>query len=408
MIHFVEIYRRLSYEAFRQYFRLVLPFFYDLEGLKQNKIFKENMPTIVVSNHPNTLIDPTVSGVYYPEDFRFLANTGLFQHKISRWFFLIHYCIPIKRSQDPSLPGFSLDTSFELSTAALKSNSCLYIAAEGTSYQGYQIRKIKYGIEKIVKDFFDHDGSKIRIVINTINYEAPSQFRSKLFMAPPVSKILSINPREGALREWIKSELKRASIHLHWLTMKDAQLLYQILYPIRDPSARQWYENFKTWGDQFDKKKFDTRDGKKLLDIAKEYRLNSSSFKEQPWTLSRKLRLVLHIILIFLIDVITMFPRSICRFIHYKIDTDIEYSATIWVSVAPLIYLIYSILLLYIFQISILFAPILTWILGLMEVQRYRLSILWKDWKGMQRMQALPMELQHRLHVIREQLIQEN
>ena len=145
---------------------------------------KHKRPSILVSNHPNTLIDPVITACEIPMMVHFLAFAGLFRTPFLNWLFSFLYCIPIQRYEDTNGEPLNNKSSFDRCDDFLGDGGCLYIAPEGVSFVERKLRRIKTGTARIAlsaaaKKNFDLD---LYIYPVGINYEALNYFRTKIFI----------------------------------------------------------------------------------------------------------------------------------------------------------------------------------------------------------------------------------
>jgi len=106
-------------------------------------------PLIIVSNHPNTLIDPVMIACHTPRILNFLANAGLYKNLIVGTILKVLYTIPVERPQDTGGKPIDNKRAFQHCDELLERGGCLYIAAEGTSYLEKRIRPLKTGTFRI-------------------------------------------------------------------------------------------------------------------------------------------------------------------------------------------------------------------------------------------------------------------
>ena len=92
----------LLYDFFKVLILIVLRVFYPFTTVINKKGFKFDNPTIVVSNHPNTLLDAIGVAARVRKRVFFLANASLFSNPIANWLLNRLYCIPIMRKKDAS------------------------------------------------------------------------------------------------------------------------------------------------------------------------------------------------------------------------------------------------------------------------------------------------------------------
>ncbi len=141
-------------------------------------------PAIVVSNHPNTLMDVLNVAARAREQFHFLANAGLFKSKFGNWFFNTFYCIPIERVLDANGKPINNAANFARANQHLAQGGTLYIAPEGTSWMKRHLHPLKTGTARIAFSAESaHDYQlDLKIIPVGLNYSDPTAFRSQLFI----------------------------------------------------------------------------------------------------------------------------------------------------------------------------------------------------------------------------------
>ncbi len=125
------------------------PFTYVLG--RQN--LRQKGPLIVISNHPNTLLDPLHVAIRLPRYVYFLANASLFKNPIIGWILNQLYCIPVQRTQDTNGKPLDNKDAFNRSNDFLSRGGCLYVAPEGTSWMEKRLRPLKTGTARIALSF---------------------------------------------------------------------------------------------------------------------------------------------------------------------------------------------------------------------------------------------------------------
>lgn len=361
-----RIYQKIVYEIFRLYFAIVCPLFYQIDWKKDLKGYVKGRPTIVAGNHPNTLLDPIFAGLGSPAQLNFLANTGLFQHWFSRFFFQLHFCIPVKRHNDPSLNGYSLNRSFELTSIALSKKKSIYVAVEGTSWRGYVLRPVRYGAEKIINDFTRHYNIPIQLLNVAINYSAPGKFRSVCKVRRmPVRSFKEPTP-EGYISSLIDQDLRPQVCHWPEISMTEVRTIYDHLYPGKQHKLH-WYKHFKKLCDH----RLEDEDLKTWLNQLAEFIRKEGLTPPAHENEGQKMQLWLFP-LHFIGQSICFIPRQLLYWIIKKINTYIEYEATIKVCVAPLLYFVFAMLYTWIVGLSFLF--VIPWLFILYFFERVRVE----------------------------------
>ncbi len=138
--------------------------------------------SILVSNHPNTLLDPLNAACRVPKVVHFLANASLFQTPFGNWFFNTFFCIPVERPQDTKGKPINNRAAFAKSHNFLAGGGCLYIAPEGGSDMERRVRPFKTGVARIA---LGAEAAKdwqigLRILPVGLTYDHAPRFRSRM------------------------------------------------------------------------------------------------------------------------------------------------------------------------------------------------------------------------------------
>lgn len=138
------------YQFLKLIVRLALRIFYPYKIYIHPERLQFDYPAILVSNHPNTLVDPLTVAAKAQKLVFFLANAGLFKSGFGHWFFNTFYCIPVQRPQDKGgKKNISNEDSFSRANEHLAGGGVLYIAPEGTSEMERRLRPLKTGTARI-------------------------------------------------------------------------------------------------------------------------------------------------------------------------------------------------------------------------------------------------------------------
>ncbi len=175
--------------------RLILAIFYpDTTIINGERLVFRN-PAIVVSNHPNTLIDAVRTASLVKRQVFFLANWGLFKTPFQNWFFNTFYCIPIKRPQDVS-SGVVLknDDAFDRCDEHLGNGGVLYIAPEGTSFIERRLRPIKTGTARIALSAEDKKDFNLDLSILPVGLTYSDSHLSGTRLVVNVGEPISLKP----------------------------------------------------------------------------------------------------------------------------------------------------------------------------------------------------------------------
>lgn len=217
----------------RTSFRIFYPYS-DSEG-GQHLRFRG--PGIVVSNHPNTLLDVLNTAMRTRRLVFFLANAGLFQHPVANWLLNRLYCIPIKRAKDADNRRVNNAESFSRSYDHLAGGGVMYIAPEGGSEMERRLRPLKTGTARIALGAEAKRGFGLDLHIYPVglNYEQPRYCGSRQYVR--VGEPLRVADWRGAYeRDQIRAvkeltrelESRMRSLVLHTTDARQDQLLYRL------------------------------------------------------------------------------------------------------------------------------------------------------------------------------------
>ena len=160
--------------------------FYSKFLTRNKKGLRIKHPTILVSNHPNTLFDPFVAVIPVNRFVHFLANAGLFEIPVLGPFLGSTFGIKVERRQDVGKDGVKLDNNkaFRFAEDFLTKGGCLYIAAEGGSDIPRRIRRFKTGSARIALSTEDKNDFKLglEILVVGLNYQDQRNFRTPIFV----------------------------------------------------------------------------------------------------------------------------------------------------------------------------------------------------------------------------------
>ncbi len=174
----------LAFNLVRTLVKISFALFHKNEVIKNEKYFKLNgHPTILVSNHPNTMVD-----VFHVAkkvgSISFLANAGLFKNKYIGKILRILHGVPVERPQD--VQGRMIDNKnvFKECDDFLADGGCLYIAPEGSSYVERRLRRIKSGTARIGLSAENNNNFSLGVQILPVGvtYSNYYGFRSDIFI----------------------------------------------------------------------------------------------------------------------------------------------------------------------------------------------------------------------------------
>lgn len=180
----VRILQKIVYPTLKGLVRLVFFIFFKETTILHPERLNFQGPTLLVSNHPNTLLDPLNVASRIPRRAYFLANAGLFKSAIGNWFFNTFYCIPIERPKDVNGKRIQNDQAFARCDEFLSGGGCLYIAPQGGSDMVRRVGKLKTGTARIGLSAESNNGFQLglKIVPVGLNYSNPLKFRENVLL----------------------------------------------------------------------------------------------------------------------------------------------------------------------------------------------------------------------------------
>lgn len=148
-------------------------------------------PFMLAGNHPNTLIDPLIQGIFLSRRLYFMANAGMFKNPLAAKFLDFAGVIPIVRRGIDKNDKVDNQQSFRAAYRHFENGGIMFVAPEGGSELERRLRRpLKLGTAKMAFTVEEaNDWSLgLRIVPAGGNYEAPTRCFSRAFVrfGPPI------------------------------------------------------------------------------------------------------------------------------------------------------------------------------------------------------------------------------
>ncbi|MBK6947339.1 MAG: 1-acyl-sn-glycerol-3-phosphate acyltransferase [Haliscomenobacter sp.] len=206
--------------------RLFFKLYYPKTLVLGKAYFRLEGPTLVISNHPNTLIDPLNAAFRVSSPVYFLANASLFKKPVAAKILRFLYSIPIERPKDTHGRPIDNKASFEACVAHLKKGRHLYVAPEGESQMERRLRPLRTGTARIAltaenaSDF----SLGVRILPLGFTYSAPAKSGTSLVVhaGPPIlasewGSVFRTDPRAAikGLTEQMEKAMRSLLINAH-------------------------------------------------------------------------------------------------------------------------------------------------------------------------------------------------
>lgn len=139
-------------------------------------------PKIIISNHPNTLLDAWIVGSLCNEPIYYMAKGTFFNSPLRTKLLMSLGMIPINRSVDSKTQGVSNQDSFEMCYQLLEKGKTLLIFPEGNSFSERSLRLLKSGAARIAlqTELRNNGNLGLKIIPVGLIYLQPEKFRSSV------------------------------------------------------------------------------------------------------------------------------------------------------------------------------------------------------------------------------------
>ncbi|WP_181308630.1 lysophospholipid acyltransferase family protein [Rufibacter sp. XAAS-G3-1] len=175
----------MLYFLLKTMFQVALRVFFRRFTVNNRHLLFSEGPLIVVSNHPNTLMDPVVTASLMKQNVYFLAKSSFFKPGLQGWLFHRLFMIPVYRREDVGDGGTAQnDATFAKCYEFLGKGGTLMVFPEGNSFMQRRLRPLKTGTARIgLGAEAQHNFNLgLRIIPVGVNYSDPSRFRSDVFV----------------------------------------------------------------------------------------------------------------------------------------------------------------------------------------------------------------------------------
>jgi len=183
----------LFYTVMKPVVQVALRVFFRRLEIRHRERLDAPGPMMLVSNHPNTLMDPLIAAANRRAPIAFLAKSTFFKNPVSRAIFTSGNCIPIYRRQDaesgdagvtPAELAQRNEAAFGQCYNYFDKGGSIMIFPEGTSVSERRLRPLKTGAARISLGAEARHDFKLGLRILPIgnNYFDPSRFRSDVFV----------------------------------------------------------------------------------------------------------------------------------------------------------------------------------------------------------------------------------
>lgn len=163
----------MLYAILKLIYRIGLRVFFRELEVRHRSLMPQQGPLLIVSNHPNTFMDPVVIAAQLKQPVYFIAKSTVFGSKLQNWLLRKMHLIPIHRREDNPEQPVSNEEAFAATFKALAQQKTLIIFPEGNSFNQRRLRKIKTGTARIALSATANAGLSVQILPVGLNYTAP-------------------------------------------------------------------------------------------------------------------------------------------------------------------------------------------------------------------------------------------
>ncbi|MFO0618979.1 MAG: 1-acyl-sn-glycerol-3-phosphate acyltransferase [Polyangiaceae bacterium] len=230
----------LLYRALRGTMRAALRLFYrtiEPTGLEHldGRPGEPAIPTILACNHPNSIVDPLLLGLFEERQIAFCARDGLFKIPVFGSVLSSVGAIPIKRRSEHA-SGADNSDAFVAARRVLEGGGVLAIFPEGKTHGNLRIEPLKTGAARIALGVDLGKAGRLRIVPVGVTYLVRHAFRSDVHVAfgEPIevdASTFSGEPRDRpenvvALTAKLGEALRSLAVHIE--KTEDERLIAQV------------------------------------------------------------------------------------------------------------------------------------------------------------------------------------
>ncbi len=182
----------MLYSVLKFIMRIALRVFYKDFQVQNKERIPAKGPLLIVANHPNTFMDPTIIATTVRPKVYFLAMGSLFTSKLVRWFLKQLHMIPIQRKNDTNKIKVDNKDTFKKCYEFLGRQGCVLIFPEGVSIKARRLQPIKSGAARIALGAEAEHNFQLglKILVIGLNYSRHESFQSDVLVN--VGKVIEV------------------------------------------------------------------------------------------------------------------------------------------------------------------------------------------------------------------------
>jgi glycerol-3-phosphate O-acyltransferase / dihydroxyacetone phosphate acyltransferase len=341
-------------------------------------------PLLIVSNHPNSLLDPLIITYVYPQQLWYLAKSTAFKGPIIGKILRVLRMLPVYRRQDVGEETWRNEETFQAVIREISCSGSILIFPEGVSTGERRLSKVKTGAARIVLQAEALSDFNLGLVVQPVGLTYSSSGGFKSSVSVRVSKPIEVWNWRGAyeadpiaavkdLTETIEREIRKVTVEV--INSGDDGLVEEIAWLYRSAGRvvdeHEGYQliakNLELQGEKYtDLKQRILRELKELRQLAERMNLEREQIVLRPLSMLKTLILAPLILLGVLINYLPYkFLSILARIDSNKILTGVSRSFSLALILFPLWYLVLSVLVALIAAKTWVFLPMLLLFLGL-------------------------------------------
>lgn len=174
----------MLYRLLKLIIRLGMRLYYSEIKVKNAHLLDESGPTIIIANHPNTLVDAWLIGNLCKQPIYYMTKGTFFSSPLKMWFLRSLKLIPINRATENRTKGVSNDETFAECYKLLEEGKTLVVFPEGNSFMERKLRDLKSGTARIALEVEKRNHGKIGIKVIPMGliYLQANKFRSSVLV----------------------------------------------------------------------------------------------------------------------------------------------------------------------------------------------------------------------------------
>jgi len=231
----------MIYQFLRVLIKIALKIFFKKIHVRNTHHVPEDVPLIIVANHPSTAMDPIVLGNCISQPLHFLVRGNIFTTNLRKWILDKLNMIPIYRKhENPELVEKN-EEIFQKCYQILSQKNALLIFPEGMSNKERRLHPIKTGAARIALGAEASNRFSLGLVILPVglNYSEVGIFRGELFInfdnPIHISRFFDKykkDARDGvnALTDFIRERLLKLSISVEDKSLDDLTCNIEMIY----------------------------------------------------------------------------------------------------------------------------------------------------------------------------------